>query len=177
MKIIFKLFGYLTLFGSVMIGKVIAKGLDLTIEVPRLSVAEYHAPYTAIWLETESPTSSASKTLAIWYDVKKRNDEGQKWLKDLRQWWRKDGRELQLPIDGVSGATRLPGIHQLHFEIGKVPLTQLEPGNYILYVELAREVGGREWVKIPFTWPVDSKSQKSAAGESEIGVITLTLVP
>ena len=28
-----------------------AQSIDLTVTIPRLSVAEYHRPYVAIWLE------------------------------------------------------------------------------------------------------------------------------
>ena len=31
------------------------------------------------------------------------------WLPDLRQWWRKSGRTLQVPVDGVTGPTRPAG--------------------------------------------------------------------
>ena len=37
------------------------------------------------------------------------NEPGTKWLADLRAWWRKGGRSMTLPADGVSGATRAPG--------------------------------------------------------------------
>ncbi len=59
--------------------------------------------------------------------MKKKDNEGTKWLKDMRQWWRKSGRELQMPVDGLSGATRAPGEHQLSFADGKSPLDKLPP--------------------------------------------------
>ena len=49
-------------------------------------------------------------TLAVWYDVRTKTNnpegEGTKWLKDMRQWWRRGGRDLSVPIDGVTSATR-----------------------------------------------------------------------
>ncbi len=155
-----------------------AAELKISVEVPKLNVAEYHAPYTAIWLESSAEGDKKFvKTLSVWYDIKKKNDEGQKWLKDIRQWWRRDGRNLNLPIDGVSGATKLSGVHELVFKVGEAPLTELPAGDYQLFVEMARETGGRELVKVPFTWPAKQAETASAQGSTEVGKVSLTVTP
>ena len=135
----------------------------VTVTIPRLSVAEYHRPYIAIWLEPAH--GSAPRTLAVWYDVKKGGKEpGTKWLAELRTWWRKSGRSLKLPADGVSGATQAPGEHA-------IPLpAHLAPGAYVLNVEAARETGGRELVSVPLTIPAVAGG---ASGTSELGAVTL----
>ncbi|MDM0048256.1 DUF2271 domain-containing protein [Variovorax sp. J22R115] len=156
-----------------------AAGLTVNIEVPRLNVSEYHRPYVAAWIER--PDQSVASTLAVWYDVKNKGGnaegEGTKWLKDMRQWWRRTGRDLEMPIDGVSSATRPAGKHQIAFSEGSVTLPKLAPGAYKLYVEAAREVGGREIVSIPFQWPPAKAEQSQAAGNSELGAVTLELKP
>ncbi len=156
-----------------------AAGLSLNVEVPRLNVAEYHRPYMAMWIE--KPDQSVATTLAVWYDLKNKGGnaegEGTKWLKDMRQWWRRTGRELTMPVDGVSGATRPAGRHQLAFTEGSVALPKLAPGAYKLYVEAAREVGGREIVSIPFQWPPAKAETATVAGNSELGEIKLELAP
>ncbi|MBO9648814.1 MAG: DUF2271 domain-containing protein [Variovorax sp.] len=155
-----------------------AGGLSVNIEVPRLNVAEYHRPYVSAWIER--PDQSVATTLAVWYDVKNKGNaegEGTKWLKDMRQWWRRTGRELQMPVDGVSGATRPAGKHQIAFTEGSVALPKLAPGAYKLYVEAAREVGGREIVSIPFQWPPAKAETATVAGSSELGEIKLDLAP
>lgn len=155
-----------------------AAGLSVNIEVPRLNVAEYHRPYVAAWIER--PDQSVATTLAVWYDIKNKGNaegEGTKWLKDLRQWWRRTGRELQMPVDGVSSATRPVGKHELSFTEGSVALPKLAPGAYKLYVEAAREVGGREIVSIPFQWPPTQGDQPAVTGNSELGDIKLELRP
>ncbi|EJN06168.1 DUF2271 domain-containing protein [Herbaspirillum sp. YR522] len=149
--------------------------LNLKIEVPSLNVAEYHRPYLAAWIERADQGVAAN--LAVWYDLKKRDKEGEKWLKDLRQWWRRGGRELQMPVDGVSGATRPAGEHKLAFVAGRGPLGELAAGEYVLNVEAAREVGGRELLKLPFTWPPASAQNLRAQGASELGVVSLELKP
>jgi hypothetical protein len=68
----------------------------------------------------------------------------------LRQWWRKSGRELNMPVDGLSAATRTAGEHSLTFSTDKSVLGQLPAGEYQLLVEAAREGGGREVVKVLF---------------------------
>jgi len=135
----------------------------ITVTVPRLSVAEYHRPYVAVWVEPAG--GGAARTLALWYDVRKSGAEpGTKWLADLRAWWRKGGRSLKLPADGVSGATRAPGAHT-------IPLpADLRPGSYVLNVEAARETGGRELVQVPMTVPVRAAR---ASGSHELGAVTL----
>ncbi|MEX8194741.1 DUF2271 domain-containing protein [Comamonas guangdongensis] len=153
----------------------IAGGMNVTVTVLQLQVAEYHKPYVAVWLEKAD--GSVAANLSVWYDLKKRDAEGTKWLKDMRQWWRRTGRELSFPIDGVTQPTKPAGAHALSFAEGRNPLPQLAPGQYKLMVEAAREVGGRELVSIPFEWPAKEAASLSASGKSELGAIKLDLKP
>ncbi|ASK33451.1 hypothetical protein CEK62_03140 [Alcanivorax sp. N3-2A] len=149
-------------------GPVTAAGLAVDLEVPRLRVAEYHAPYVAFWIEREDHTVAAP--LGLWYD------DQEKWLKDLRQWWRRTGRGQSAPYDGLTGATRSPGTHRADFT-GLPALTTLPAGDYQLVVEAAREVGGREVVRLPFQWPVQQADTVTVTGSQELGDVTLTLTP
>lgn len=150
----------------------LAAGLEVSLAIPTLKVAEYHRPYVAIWLE---PAMGDARTLAVWYDVKLKDQEGEKWLRDVRTWWRKSGRTLTMPVDGVSGATRAPGTHKISFTPGKGPLGALAPGDYALMIEAAREVGGRELLRLPFQWPPRDGQVVKAMGTSELGAASLTL--
>ena len=94
------------MFLAIMSTAACAGELAVSLEIPRLDVAEYHRPYTALWVEDKDKKVI---NLAVWYDVEMKEDKGEDWLKDMRQWWRRSGRELDMPIDGVSGATRAPG--------------------------------------------------------------------
>ena len=152
-----------------------AADLSVKLDIPQLNVAEYHRPYLAVWLER--PDQSVAGNLAVLYDVKKKDNGGAKWLKDMRQWWRKSGRDLQLPMDGVSGATRAPGEHTLTFSGTKSPLDKLPAGEYQLVVEAAREAGGRELVRIPFQWPAKSAQSIPAKGKEELGAVSVQLKP
>lgn len=176
-----------------------AADLDISVQIPQLDVAEYHRPYVAIWLEREDRSVAAN--LAIWYSQKKGGggpgaappagdakpgdakppqaggEGGTKWLPDLRQFWRRSGRELSLPVDGVSGATRPVGEQKLSFKTGTAPLAELAPGKYKLLVEAAREDGGRELLDIAFEWPVSAPTPLTAQGKSELGAVSLLLKP
>ena len=136
----------------------------ISITIPALKVAEYHRPYLAAWVEPVG--GGAPQTLLVWYAVNKTGAEpGTKWLADMRTWWRKAGRSMRFPADGVSGATRTPGTYQ-------IPLpASVPPGNYTLFVESAREAGGREVVSLPLSVPAKAAS---ATGKTELGAIAIS---
>lgn len=141
-----------------------ASAASVSITIPALKVAEYHKPYVAVWLEPAG--GGAARTLSVWYQIKKNDKEpGTKWLSDLRAWWRKGGKSLKMPADGISGATRAPGTYS-------IPLpADLPAGAYVLNVEAARETGGRELVTLPIGIPARAAS---AGGKTELGAITLS---
>lgn len=145
----------------------LAADLKVVFEVPKLPVAEYHAPYVAIWIE--KPDGTAAGTLSVRF---KPNHD--KWLKDMRQWWRKAGRSMAFPADGITGATRAPGVQTFTFSGAQGALKDLKPGQYTLVVEAAREAGGHEAVRVPFTWGKPGKAA-AAKGAAELGAVTVTV--
>src|SRR5690554_1506554 len=153
-------------------GATSAAELSVDIEIPRLSVAEYHKPYVGVWIENSRRQATQ---VAVWYDLEMANEEGEEWLEDMRQWWRRGGRALDLPIDGLSGATQGPGVHRIQTQLTDA-ISELPDGDYTLNVEAAREVGGRELLSIAFSIPLETNTfPKQAQGESELGLITLSL--
>lgn len=160
--------------GTVSADEVLPPKLEISIEIPRLSVSEYHRPYIAVWIQDKDRKVAAN--LAAWYQLTRGGDgEGTKWLPDLRQWWRRSGRSLDLPVDGVTGATRPVGKHVLQFASDDKRLADLKPGKYELIVEAVREVGGRELITIPFAWPATETTQQSQSGETELGEVSLKI--
>lgn len=153
----------------------LADSLSVEVEIPELQVAEYHRPYVAVWLEDSKGQHQLD--LAVWYDHDIRNNEGNKWLKDLRLWWRRSGRSLDMPVDAFSGATRAPGMHAVSFEAEDQRLDRLSAGDYTLAVEAAREVGGREVVRVPIRWPASETTGYSASGSTELGAVAVTIKP
>ncbi|PVX29687.1 DUF2271 domain-containing protein [Sphingomonas pokkalii] len=157
--------------GALLPGTAGAQTIDLSIELPRMTVAEYHRPYVAAWLEKEG---AAPQTLSVWYDVDKRGGEGTKWLRDVRQWWRAAGRSMRFPADGISGATRAPGVHKLRLVAGRGAIAAITPGSYVLVVEAAREVGGRELVRLPFRW-TGTSATAVGKGSAELGTVSVSI--
>ncbi len=150
-----------------MAGKI---ALDVTL--PQLDVAEYHKPYLAVWIEDNKRKATQ---VAVWYDVEMREDKGKEWLKDLRQWWRRGGRSLDLPYDGLTSATKGPGDYTLDTQLNTV-LANLPDGEYTLRVEASREVGGREVLSLPFSLPLVANSLPiEIIGKSELGRVALRL--
>jgi hypothetical protein len=163
------------LIGLLSSASVLGADFNIKVQVPRIDVAEYHRPYIAMWIE--GPDQSIAAHLSVWYQTDPKKEDGTQWLKDLRQWWRRGGRELSMPVDGVTGATRPVGEHQVTLKGAAKPLAALAPGKYSLVVEAVREVGGRELLKIPFEWPIKQKQQATAQGKAELGTVTLDLIP
>ena len=135
-------------------------------------VVALHDPFPASGIEGADQAIAAN--LAVWYQLR---GDHTKWLPDLRQWWRRGGRDLKVPVDGLTGATRPVGQHTLKFDAAQQPLAGLKPGTYTLVVEAVREVGGREALRIPFEWPVKAQQRGSARGKTELGAVALTLNP
>ena len=164
--------------------------MELSLTVPRLQVSEYHRPYVAGWIERED--GSVAAELLVWYqqdraqnraesrqggDALKPGEDGRKWLPDLRQWWRRIGRNQDRPTDAVAGATPPPKTHKRTFAADHPAVRTLQPGHYRLVVEAVREVGGREVVKLPFDWPVTDAVRHTVHGRSELGEVALQLKP
>lgn len=153
-----------------------AEEMEVSVGIPRLNVAEYHKPYVAVWIAR--PDHSVVTNLGVWYQLEAGPEgEGETWLKDLRQWWRRTGRNLEMPVDGVSGPTRAPGQHIMTFDSDDSRLVGLTQGDFVLHVEASREVGGRELVRIPFTWGDNQQSSTTINGETELGAVSLTIKP
>ena len=67
--------------------------------------------------------------------------------------------------------TRPVGKHAIKFDHKHPSLAKLPAGSYTLVVEAAREVGGRELVRIPFKWR--GVSSANAQGKTELGRVSI----
>ena len=149
-------------------GPALAADLTVSVEIPRLSVAAYHRPYVAVWIER--PDNTAVRTMAVWYETSN-VAEGKDWLKDMRTWWRRGGRAMTMPADGISSATKAPGRHTVTLPGAR--LRDLPAGQYVMVVEAARELGGREVVRVPFRW--GGANTARATGSTELGAVSVTV--
>lgn len=55
--------------------------MNVKIEILILNVVEYYWFYFVVWIECVD--QSVVVNLVVWYDVKKKDKEGEKWLKDM----------------------------------------------------------------------------------------------
>lgn len=184
-----------------------AADLAVKLELPAIASGNYEKPYVVVFLEKSDDTFVRS--LSLWHQNKKKRGAApdspatDRYLNELRDWWRASGGGAQEALDAITGATRGPGTHELVFSTGKAPLGELPAGKYQLVVETAREVkgprgggmgseqagqtrgeGGRaagkdaaEEVRIAFEWPVKKETTLSTTGKTELGAVSLTLKP
>ncbi len=155
---------------SLVAAPALAADMTISVDIPNLRVASYHRPYVAIWIER--PDQTAVQTLQVWYQLTaNREGDGKDWLKDMRTWWRKGGRAMALPADGISGPTRAPGRQTVRIPAAR--LARLPAGEYNLVVESARELGGREVVRVPFRWGAANTAR--ASGSTELGAVSVAV--
>ncbi len=143
-----------------------AQQISVVVEVPKLEARPYHRPYVAIWIETSQ--RQGRETLAVWHE----QDE---WLKDMRQWWRKLGRADRSKYDGVSGATRKPGTYTVQWSARDSQGSPLEPGEYFINIEAAREQGGRDFIKQKVKLGSAESQEYTLAGDVELGAVKITI--
>lgn len=156
-------------------GPAAAGSLTLQLTLPEMTTASYYRPYVSAWVE-KAEDKAVVGTVAVWYDTRLRDGLGKSWLRQLRTWWRTGGDQLAMPVDGVSGATRPAGTHTLQLADGKGALAQLPPGRYLMAVEVAREQGDRELLRVPFEWR-GAANTAQAEGTRELGKVTVTVHP
>ncbi|MBM6550966.1 DUF2271 domain-containing protein [Marinomonas ostreistagni] len=136
-----------------------AATVEVAFEIPRPDAERYAKPYVAIWAEQ----GRDSEHLLVWH----LQGEKDKWLSDLRRWWRKVGR-YDHHIDGLTGATKGPGHYSETFNVND------DWDKFTLYVEAARENGGRSLVKAKIDLN-DGQSQYRIPAEDELGDILITV--
>ena len=68
-----------------------------TFEIPRIEASNYRKPYVAIWLEDAD--RKAVKMYRVLFD---QSPIGDNWLPDLKTWWRRGGRAMEMPVAGTA---------------------------------------------------------------------------
>lgn len=145
-----------------------AQNAAATFELPRVQVDNYLKPYVAVWLE-----DATGKLIEVYAVHVNQMKLGPRWLPDLKTWWRRGGRAMDVAASGVSRPTKGPG----EYKVALGPMKSLAAGNYALVVEAARQNGGREIIKLPFTWKPGATVTASSKGTSELGRVTLAITP
>jgi hypothetical protein len=94
-------------------------------------------PYVAVWVEDAD--GNLVDTIAVWFE----SGKGTKWLPDLRRWYSASdgGDDLSM-----SGATRVAGSYTVTWDGTDLDGSPVPSGNYVLFIEAAREHGPYEVV-------------------------------
>jgi hypothetical protein len=106
-----------------------------------------HNPYVAVWIETLDGQSI--RTLALQFQ----QGRGERWLPDLTRWYKADQARLGGLLGGadvistVSAATKLPGSQRVIWDGTDDAKTPVPAGDYVLYIEAAREKGPYQVVR------------------------------
>jgi len=145
-----------------------AQQISVEITIPKIKTQPYHKPYVAVWLETRN--RKGVHTLAFWHEQKD-------WFKDVRQWWRKIGRQQTPAYDQVTGATRKPGTYTLRISKDQLTILNLSPGEYFLNVEAVREEGGREFIRQKITLGATETKHYEKLGKHELGKVVISVMP
>lgn len=140
--------------------------LDIQVELPKIDTGTYHRPYVAVWIENEQ--QQPVRLIEAWL-------EKPDWIKDLRRFWRKLGRSEPALVDAKTGATKGPGHYKVRWDGKDNQGKAVAAGTYVLFVEAAREQGGRNLAKQAFKWD-GSAVQINIKASKELGNIQLTSV-
>jgi hypothetical protein len=139
--------------------------------VPSNSGRRIHNPYIAVWIETAD--GQPIRTVALQFQPGK----GERWLPDLKRWYQADQARLSGPLDGVdivgtvSAATKLPGTQRFVWDGLDDSKAPVPAGDYVLFIEAAREKGPYQLVREPIT--LNSADSRKIADNGDLQSITL----
>jgi len=137
--------------------------MDVEFVLPKIKTGTYARPYVAIWIENSQ--RKPVRTLQLWV---KEDD----WLKDLRSWWRKVGRNDRAAVDAMTSATRPAGKYRFTWDARDQQGNPLEQGEYTFYAEVVREHGGRNYLRQKLNLS-DTEFRVQLPATQETGLITL----
>jgi len=121
--------------------------VNFEINRPEAETGRYRRPYVAVWVEDRA--GAPVRTLALWVSM---GGSGPfQWLPDLKRWYNSDTeRKLAEKKDiffTVSRPTRPPGKYKVIWDGKDNHGKQLDGGEYVIFVEAAREHGTYQMIK------------------------------
>jgi thiamine biosynthesis lipoprotein ApbE len=123
-------------------------------------------PFAAVWIEDKDKVTV--KTIALWYNKPR-------WLRDLREWFRRNGNTLATDpsaFSSTTSATRSPGNYTLKWDGKDDKGNILKPGKYTIYFEAVREHGGYDLLHQEINC-TDKAQQFNLKGNVEIAGVSL----
>lgn len=107
----------------------------INFELALIKAQRVYRPFVAVWVEDED--KHPVKNIAVWYNK-------DKWLADLKNWYRAYGAEYKLPggpVQSTTSATRAPGKYTLKWDGTDDQKKPVKNGTYTINIEVVREHG------------------------------------
>ena len=123
-------------------------------------------PYIAVWVETA--TGEFVDTISLWYS----SGENERYLSDMRSWISSSGGTDR----SMSGATRTAGSYSVVWDGKDASGQKMPQGEYLFFIECAREKGPYEVISQPLTIAAVPASA-SPSGKGEISKVSMTYTP
>lgn len=118
-----------------------AQEMVVTFSYQPSSGGQAKRPYVAVWVEDSN--GNFVDTISLFYE---QGRKGAKWLSDLRQW----NSASRAQDTTMSSATRLPGTYTVAWDGTDASGNPVEPGEYVLNIEAAREHGPHSFTSTTF---------------------------
>jgi thiamine biosynthesis lipoprotein ApbE len=125
--------------------------VNFEINQPEGAGRRYRRPYVAVWVEDE--TGMPVRTLTLWVSLGGAGPE--KWLPDLKRWYRGDQARIELPgekndmVFTIARPTRPPGKYKVVWDGTDNHGKPLGGGAYTIFIEAAREHGTYQSMRLP----------------------------
>ncbi len=145
----------------------------VTFEIrrPDGDTRRYRRPYVAVWIEDKD--GFPVRTLTLWVQA---NGPGPRWIPDLKRWYKDDQtRKLVDDVDmiaTVARPTRPPGKYDVIWDCKDDQGKPLEPGEYTLNIEAAREHGTYQTIRKPIRLG-DHPFKEELKGNVEIKIASI----
>jgi len=123
-------------------------------------------PYIAVWVETA--TGTFVDTISLWYS----SGENERYLSDMRSWMSSSGGTDR----SMSGATRTAGSYSVVWDGKDASGQKMPQGEYLFFIECAREKGPYEVISQPMTIAAVPASA-SPSDKGEISKVLMTYTP
>lgn len=133
--------------------------------LPKLKVTNLRRPYVALWIQDAERKVIKHLLVLGDHDV---------WMRENRLWWRQAGRKEDSLLAGFARPTRRAGVYDLTWNGLDDYGQPLAKGRYTLVMEVSREHGGHEVVKIDFDSSARFENMKKT-GNKEIEFLQLAL--
>jgi thiamine biosynthesis lipoprotein len=137
-------------------------------EIPQRDATNYRRPYLAIWIAEKGSSAPLRQLLLL--------GDSERWMQEVRTWWRRAGRQDESAIHGIVRPTRRPGTYSVAWDGRDEHGHGLPAGEYLLCIEAAREHGEREYLELPVRVGRESFTLRHR-GTREVGRVEVRFAP